>query len=855
MNNHNLLKRSSIIIGGILALLVLLSFYIRTTPAFLGNIDVLMFVGMDDPTYQLRRIEQVIANYPNVPWFDPMTYFPYGQQMHWGPLFPFLGATICLLAGAVTRPEIISVSLFLPCVLAALLVPIVYLLVSRIADWKAGLFAAFFIAIMPGQFFSRSFYGYLDHHAGEVFFSTLFCLCYILALMYCRRHPVDIKNRETWKIPALLGVLCGISYTLGLALMPTMLLFALLVGIFTPIWFIIQRSIGHYGASALLINTVTFLVAIIGFFIIGIHAEGGLNYYTTGHPIAYSLLIIANVLLFSFSYALREKPVWYYVGAILGVTVLGIVSLAALMPDLFQYLLSNAVGFFGSSDIHWQTIREARPWEWEDAWRTFNYSLVLFCLGLIVLAWRIRKELCPSHAFTLLWSIVILYATSQHIRYEYYLAVPVAILGGIAVGFALDLIKLPGAAKPENPDAGEQKTPDTKKKLEKGKGKHSSTRNQGDFSRVQAFSYIFLGFVLLSVLLFSFAAIGMDLKSGGYRLNQDWRMATEWLEKNTPDPGIDYLAIYEKENFTYPDNAYGVMSWWDYGHIITLLGKRIPNANPFQYGVDGPNGSARFLLAQNESEADQILDNLNTRYVITDIDMDTGYLNAISIWDNPEVGIDPYQKQFLFPNQDGKTGVNYSILTDDYYHSMVSRLHNFDGSYVEPGEVYFFTYMKPEKSGISIPVIIEANKTSYMDGRKRVESFNASTNPGYGVILANFVYTDPVSPVSSLQHYRLIYESDTRTTPADMPDLRYVKIFEYVKGAKIPGEGMLELPVRTNTGREFVYLTTSVNGIFTVPYPTDTTVGAVTVTGPYRNTITGDTFSVSEEQVSSGLPV
>jgi len=163
--------------------------------------------------------------------------------------------------------------------------------------------------------------------------------------------------------------------------------------------------------------------------------------------------------------------------------------------------------------------------------------------------------------------------------------------------------------------------------------------------------------------------------------------------------------------------------------------------------------------------------------------------------------------------------------------------------------------MTPENSGISIPVVVEANKTSYTDGIARMESFNASTNPGYDAILANFVNTDPVSPVSSLQHYRLIYESDTRTTPADMPDLRYVKIFEYVKGVKISGDGVLELPIKTNTGREFVYRANSVNGTFTVPYPTDTSVGAITVTGPYRNTITGDTYSVTEEQVKSGLKV
>jgi dolichyl-diphosphooligosaccharide--protein glycosyltransferase len=302
MEYTRFIKPFTLLIGGIVLFLTFFSFIIRTLPAYSGTSDVLVFVGMDDPTYQLRRIEQVIANYPNIAWFDPMTYFPFGQPMHWGPLFPFLGATISLLFGATTRTEIISVTLFIPCAMAALMVPVIYLLVRKVADWKAGLAASFFIAIVPGQFFFRSYYGYLDHHAGEVFFSTLFCLCYVTALVYSRKHPVDIANKETWKVPIILGVLCGLSYLLGLALMPTMILFALIVGIFTPVWFIIQRYIGHLGASALVINSVTFLVAIIGFFFIGVHAEGGLNYYTIGHPIAYSLLILANLLLFGFSY-------------------------------------------------------------------------------------------------------------------------------------------------------------------------------------------------------------------------------------------------------------------------------------------------------------------------------------------------------------------------------------------------------------------------------------------------------------------------------------------------------------------------------------------------------------------------
>lgn len=853
MNYKSFLNPLTLIIGAVILLLTAFSFFIRTIPAWSGNPDVLMYVGMDDPTYQLRRIEQTIANYPNIAWFDPMTFFPFGQPMHWGPLFPLIGATVCLLTGAATRPEIIGVTLFIPCVMAALMVPVVYALVSRIADWKAGIIAAFFISFIPGQFFFRSYYGYLDHHIGEVLFSTLFCLCYLTALVYSRNHPVDLANKNTWKIPVLLGLLCGVVYVLGLALMPTMILFALIVGIFTPCWFIIQRYIGHLGASALVINSVTFLVAIIGFFMIGIQAEGGLNYYTSGHPVAYGLLILGTVILFGFSYLLREKPYWYYVGALLGVSVLGIILLAIILPDLFTYLLNNATGFFGQN-IHWRTIQEARPWTWDDAWRTFNYSLLLFGAGAAVLIYRIKKELCPSHVFTLIWAVVIFFSTWQHIRYEYYLAVPVAVLGGIVTGFALDLV----VKKKEDIQGTRSEHPEKPEKRKKHGKEHDNPRttNQNVSNPIKVASYIFLAVIVILALLFSNQAISRNLMTGAYTLNPDWRETTDWLSKNTPDTGVDYYAIYDEEDWEYPEEAYGVMSWWDYGHIITFLGNRMPNANPFQYGVAGPYGSARFFMTQNESEANEILDHLRTRYVITDYEMDTGKFWAMSTWDKPDVGVYPYQRTFIFPNpNDPNTGMNYPLLTDQYYPTMISRLHNFDGSYTEPGQVHFLKYMEPSVSGLSAPVVVDGAQTNYTAAKAMMDSFKKEDNPGYNVILANFGYTDPVEPVSALQHYRLIYESKTRTTPADMPDVRYVKIFEYVPGATLPGEGVLELNVRTNTGREFVYRTESVNGTFILPYPTETTIGAVTIPGLYRNVKSGAVYAVSEEQVTGGRQV
>ena len=68
--------------------------------------------------------------------------------------------------------------------------------------------------------------------------------------------------------------------------------------------------------------------------------------------------------------------------------------------------------------------------------------------------------------------------------------------------------------------------------------------------------------------------------SGGIRMNQDWRESLEWMNASTPDTGVDYYTIYDRDTFSYPATAYGVMSWWDYGHMITYIAQPDPELKP-----------------------------------------------------------------------------------------------------------------------------------------------------------------------------------------------------------------------------------------------------------------------------------
>jgi dolichyl-diphosphooligosaccharide--protein glycosyltransferase len=113
----------------------------------------------------------------------------------------------------------------------------------------------------------------------------------------------------------------------------------------------------------------------------------------------------------------------------------------------------------------------------------------------------------------------------------------------------------------------------------------------------------------------------------------------------------------------------------------------------------------------------------------------------------------------------------------------------------------------------------------------------------------------PLDTVPALSHYRLIHESPTNVMASNTSDVKYVKIFEYVKGAHIKGNGIIDIPLVTNQGRNFTYRQESINGEFIVPYSTSGNPYPVTATGPYQIEGTSTTFEVPESAVEQGTTI
>ncbi|MDP3105025.1 MAG: STT3 domain-containing protein, partial [Candidatus Methanoperedens sp.] len=155
----------------ILFAIFLYSFYIR------GIIPIDKVLGsgvvgfaMDDSVYHMRLVENTIQFFPNRIFYDAFTLYPFGSTIHFGPLFSQMIAFLALVAGFVlnggtpSQSTIDTIGAFFPSIIGALVVFPVYFIGKELMDNKAGLLAAFLIAILPGQFLSRSILGFADHH-------------------------------------------------------------------------------------------------------------------------------------------------------------------------------------------------------------------------------------------------------------------------------------------------------------------------------------------------------------------------------------------------------------------------------------------------------------------------------------------------------------------------------------------------------------------------------------------------------------------------------------------------------------------------------------------------------------------
>jgi dolichyl-diphosphooligosaccharide--protein glycosyltransferase len=345
------------------------------------------------------------------------------------------------------------------------------------------------------------------------------------------------------------------------------------------------------------------------------------------------------------------------------------------------------------------------------------------------------------------------------------------------------------------------------------------------------------------------------------------------MQANTPEEGnlgdannanqMDYYGTYERtDDFEYPKGAYGVQSWWDYGHWITLRSNRIPNANPFQ---EGATSAANFLLAPNETQSEAVLTSQSTegnqtRYVMVDWQMATpgSKFGAPTVFYDAEENVS--RSDFLrtmYRFDDGNQGRfvgTFSLRTDRFYNSTMTKLYYYHGSARSPSPIVVDWEPRRVQTSSGEAVTLPSNPQGQDSFVRTFDNMSAAESyvEEDGTAQIGGLGAFPTQRVEALEHYRLVHMSRTtasnqilrtvgreaqiaganpRATVPSNP--AWVKTFERVPGATVQGSGAppnttvtasteLRIP---NTNSTFVYTqqaTTNADGEFemTLPYAT-----------------------------------
>ncbi len=774
------------IVGIIMAVLCGISLYIRIyLPYDHIFVDGLVWFRETDAYYYVRHIENMVHNFPRFNSFDPYVLYPDGGTGLTRPFFAWLVAGISLLVsrGAPTQHTIEVVGAYMPAILGTLTLIPVYFIGKKLFNRWVGVIAAALVVILPGEFLHRSLLSFTDHHVAETLFSTVCILFLIMAIKRAREREISFDHilRRDWSTitrPLVYALLAGIFLGMYLLTWIGGLLFIFIIFVYLVIQFIVDH-LRHKSTDYLcIVGTPLFLIAF--FMLLPLLGKGSREItYLVALLVAITIPIVLSVI--SRLMAGRAwKPV-YYPLIVAGLVGIGLAALHAINPSLFEYMFRQFNIFVpGGARL---TIMEVQPllsptgeFTLQIAWANFTTSFFISFISLAMLIYVVVKGKSADKTLFLVWSMAMLIAILGQRRFGYYYAVNAALLTGYFSWKMLDIAGLSKLlAKPKQVVEAVKKFKKREKKIrEKGKPR-TFMQPRGVWVRV-----IVVGIAIFFLVFFPNIGGATTFSSRpflmGQTLEQGWHSSLLWLRDNSPEPFDDpdfYYEIYPpRADFEYPETAYGVMSWWDYGYFIMQISRRIPNSNPMQAGAAR---AGQFFTAQDEDSVNEVIDRykLGLKYVVIDHTMPTTKFYAMAEWAGSNV--DEFRGVYYQRMQDG-TMMPVVLYYPTYYQSIVVRLYNFDGKAVVPNETIVISY--EEKLTREGDRYNEITNVWFFSTYEEAESHIAEqAADNYRIVNANPL--DSPVPLEELNSYELVHESDARIGMGNMT-LPAVKIFEYL---------------------------------------------------------------------------
>jgi dolichyl-diphosphooligosaccharide--protein glycosyltransferase len=731
----------------------------------------------NDAYFYVRLLDNLSHHFPSLGSFDPYYIYPAGKDLANQSLFMvyFMGFFAWLFGGGSPSQHTIDlIGAYFPAVLGALLVFPVFFIGRAVFNKWAGLIAAVFTALMPGEFLIRTLLGYTDTHALEIFFSTLFMAFIVLSIKAGKLisfPPSRTGGLRQHITPLIFAVAAGISLGLYLLTWAGALLFVFI----SFVWLVVQVVIDHARGKPTLYLLVTCFTAYLIALLFSLSSPA-----STVARIPLMIAIIASLVLPAVSIFMQRrgfKPAFFFV-FIASAAVAALLILLVIGPQFLGSMFRTLTGFFG-----WNTgtgIAEDQPLLIQQGsftlallWGNYTSASLLALVAFVFMAYKAFRKGEPEMVALLIWSFITLLAALAMRRFAYYLAINMSLLAGYCGWLILGLFGVKGAAPETNNATTAGKVPPRIQ----GKGKKSAAAMEKRLTtRNRALAAIGIAVVALLAIypntgplpggdrpFFDVATRGLDAPGDA------WCESLDWLRNNTPEPFGD--ANYYYAYTAAPGNTpgYSVVCWWDFGYWISQIAHRVPLSNPGSAAM----GEQNFFTAQDSTAAENISSQWEMKYVIVDdytINWNKGF-SAIA----DAAGQSESRYYEIYYRQQNNKMTPTLLYYPDYYNSMAVRLYCFEGHKYTPQETAVISWEERQDSNGQPYKEITGLKTFHC--YSEASGYISSQQGGNWRIVGKDPTVSPV-PLDGLDGYHLAYSSSQKSK-VGTSDTSSVKIFEY----------------------------------------------------------------------------
>ncbi len=598
----------------VLAFLVFLAFFIRSYFVYGLSLDNGYLVsGGSDSYYHERVIDYIVATGHHLT-FDPMLNYPVSLINARPPLYDWSVAVSGMIWSSLTGAPVADgtgLSLVLSTAIWGALTVIPVFMIGRSAfGRRAGLAAAFLIAIMPAHI-QRSVLSDADHDAMVLFF-VVFGFYFLLESLKTIngdkwvaswKSPKAIKDglalyirtNQSSVIYALLGGVCIAAVAFiwtGFMYVLIIVLAYLLVQIFINRF----KNIDSFGA----VISVTLMLGLA--LILAAPMYWQLTFWATWFDVPAVLFIVAVIVGLFFTVT-RDYPWTLVIPIFVIIAVVALVGLAAFAPRIFEAIITGQ-GYLVKSKLY-STISEAQAPTFSDL--AMSFGVVTFWFAIIGLVWaaiKIPKNTSPYFIFVTAWIGAAIYMASSAGRFVFNAAPVFAIAAGWILVLVIELIKFEDVPKGfagikifSNPLVWMRKA----------------------FKVRHVAGVLFLGFLVILPNVWTAVDAGIPsnvksasdeqiynampdiLKPSSY--SSDWYLGafSYSLPVSTEYWPAAWSWFNEKDqNITPAIDRPAFLSWWDYGFEAIQAGGHPTVADNFQ---DGYNFAACYLTCENETEA------------------------------------------------------------------------------------------------------------------------------------------------------------------------------------------------------------------------------------------------------------